>query len=68
MTVIRIFSIGVIPLAVQYTIVEGLNGMGMMQFSLPLSFFRKAVYFAALFTLPATFGAASTFWAEPISD
>ena len=67
-TVIRIFSIGVIPLAVQYTIVEGLNGMGMMQFSLPLSFFRKAVYFAALFTLPATFGAASTFWAEPISD
>ena len=36
-TVIRIFSIGVIPLAVQYTIVEGLNGMGMMQFSLPLS-------------------------------
>ena len=27
-TAIRIFSIGVIPLAVQFTIVEGLNGMG----------------------------------------
>ena len=67
-TAIRIFSLGVIPLAVQFTIVEGLNGMGMMQYSLPLSFFRKAVYFAALFLLPAVFGAASTFWAETISD
>lgn len=67
-TAIHIFSIGVVPLAVQYVIVDGLNGMGMMQFSLPLSFFRKAVYFAALFALPAAFGAVSTFCAETISD
>ena len=67
-TAIHIFSIGVVPLAVQYVIVGGLNGMGMMQFSLPLSFFRKAVYFAALFALPAAFGAVSTFCAETISD
>ncbi len=67
-TAIHIFSIGVVPLAVQYVIVDGLNGMGMMQFSLPLSFFRKAIYFAALFALPAAFGAVSTFCAETISD
>ena len=34
----------------------------------PLSFWRKAVYFAALFALPAMFGAEAAFYAEAISD
>ena len=42
--------------------------MGLVQLSLPLSAFRKVVYFAALFVLPAAFGARSTFYAEPVSD
>ena len=42
--------------------------MGMMQYSLPLSFFRKAIYFIPLFLLPAGFGAMAAFAAEPISD
>ena len=67
-TAIHIFSIGVVPLAVQSVHNDVLHRMGMMQFSLPLSFFRKAVYFAALFALPAAFGAVSTFCAETISD
>lgn len=65
---IRICTLGIVPLAVQYTIVDGFTGMGMMQYSLPLSFFRKAIYFIPLFLLPAGFGAMAAFAAEPISD
>ena len=65
---IRIYTLGVIPLAVQYTVIDGFTGMGMMQYALPLSFFRKAIYFIPLFLLPMQFGAISAFVAEPISD
>ena len=65
---IRICTLGLVPMAVQYTIVDGFTGMGMMQYSLPISFFRKAVYFVSLFWLPAHFGAMAIFAAEPISD
>lgn len=67
-TAIRICTLGLIPLAVQYVVVDGFTGMGMMRYSLPLSFFRKLVYFIPLFIFPAYFGAMSTFLAEPISD
>ncbi|EJW99879.1 MATE efflux family protein [gut metagenome] len=65
---IRICTLGLIPLAIQYVVVDGFTGMGMMRYSLPLSFFRKLVYFIPLFIFPAYFGAMSTFLAEPISD
>lgn len=65
---IRITTMGIIPLGLQYMIVDGFTGMGMMQYSLPLSFFRKLVYFIPLFVLPALFGGVATFYAEPISD
>ena len=67
-TAIRITSMGIVPLGVQYVIVDGLTGMGMMRYSLPLSAFRKLVYFVAIFILPAAFGAVAIFFAEPISD
>lgn len=67
-TAIRITSLGIVPLGVQYVIVDGLTGMGMMRYSLPLSAFRKLVYFVAIFILPAAFGAMAIFFAEPISD
>ncbi len=67
-TAIRICTLGLIPLAIQYVVVDGFTGMGMMRYSLPLSFFRKLVYFIPLFIFPAHFGAMSTFLAEPISD
>lgn len=34
----------------------------------PLSFWRKLVYFVALFALPAALGARAAFFAEPVSD
>ena len=65
---IKIVTIAIIPLGVQYAIIDGLTGMGQVQVSLPLSFWRKAVYFASIFLLAEFFDAASVFYAEPISD
>ena len=65
---IRIFTLAIIPLAFQYEIVDGFTGLGQVQVALPLSFFRKGLYFVALFLLPAMFGAEAAFFAEPGSD
>lgn len=65
---IKVCTLAIIPMGVQYALVDGLTGMGQVRLSLPLSFFRKATYFAALFCLPAVFGARAAFYAEPISD
>ena len=65
---IGICTMAVIPLGVQYAIVDGFTGLGQVRYALPLSFFRKLVYFVPLFVLPALFGADAVFFAEPISD
>ena len=65
---IKICTLAIIPLAAQYVFIDGLTGLGQVKVSLPLSMFRKLVYFIALFVLPAVFGAKATFFAEPISD
>lgn len=65
---IKVFTLAIIPLGIQYEIIDGFTGMGQVRISLPLSLFRKLVYFVALFTLPALFGARAAFYAEPISD
>ena len=65
---IRICTLGAVTLGVQYELVDGFTAMGQVQMSLPLSFWRKLVYFSAIFALPALFGAEAIFYAEPISD
>ena len=65
---IRICTLAAIPLGVQYAIVDGFTGMGQVQLSLPLSIWRKTVYFAAVFLLPGLLGAGMIFYAEPIAD
>ena len=65
---IRIYTITAIPLGAQYAIVDGFTGMGQVQLSLPLSFWRKGVYFVALFLLPVLLDASMIFYAQPISD
>ena len=62
------YTLALIPLGLQYEIVDGFTAIGQVRFSWPLSFWRKAVYFAALFILPAAFGAEAAFYAEAISD
>lgn len=65
---IRVCTLALIPLGMQYAIVDGFTAIGQVRFSWPLSFWRKAVYFAALFAMPTLFGAQAAFYAEPISD
>lgn len=65
---IRVFTLAIIPLGIQYELVDGFTAMGQVRLSFTLSFFRKAVYFGALFALPAFFGAKAAFYAEPVSD
>ena len=65
---IRVCTLAVIPLGIQYAIVDGFTAMSQVRFSLPLSTWRKLTYFVAVFTLPAAFGAEAVFYAEPISD
>lgn len=65
---IRVCTLSLLPLGIQYEIVDGFTAIGKVRFSLPLSFWRKTVYFASLFLLPVFFGAKSAFYAEPISD
>lgn len=68
MRAIRIFTLAIIPLGIQYELVDGFTAIGKVGLSLPLSFFRKLVYFLAVFLFPAWWGAQSIFFAEPLSD
>lgn len=65
---IKIYTIGIIPLAVQYTVVDGFTGMGIARVAITLSTFRKLIFLAGAFIIPATIGVTSIFYTEPISD
>lgn len=65
---IRIYTLGVIPLAIQYTLVDGLTAMGIVKASFPLSFARKGIYITLVILLCVYAGAERQFFAEPISD
>lgn len=65
---IRIYSLMIIPLAAQYTIVDGFTGMGISKMAISLSMFRKMLYFAGVFLIPVLFDITDVFYTEPVSD
>ena len=65
---IRIYTLGVIPLAVQYTIVDGFTGMGISRVAISLSLWRKTVFLVGVFLIPRLGGVTSVFYTEPVSD
>lgn len=65
---IQTMTLMIIPLGMQYELVDGMTALGQVKISFMLSFFRKGVYFVALLVIPWFFGAQSAFIAEPISD
>ena len=65
---IRMSTLGVIPLAVQYTIVDGFTGMGIAKVAITLSLFRKSVYFLSVVLIPLLTGVTTVFFAETVSD
>ncbi|MEG2349529.1 MAG: MATE family efflux transporter, partial [Hungatella sp.] len=65
---IRISTLMVIPLAVQYTFVDGFTGMGIAKIAISLSSFRKLLFFVLVLLLPRFFGVEAVFYTEPIID
>lgn len=65
---IHIYTLAIIPLAVQYALVDGFTGMSIVKAAFPLSFFRKGLYIGLVIYFSMLHGAAAMFWAEPISD
>lgn len=65
---IKICTAAIIPLGIQYGIVDGFTALGQVKYSFPLSSWRKLVYFLCVFLLPPFLGAESVFLAEPASD
>ena len=67
-TITRLYTLGVPFLALQYTIVDGFTGMGIFKYAFLLSAWRKVIYFACVFIIPAIFGVSHIFYCEPLSD
>ena len=65
---IRVYTLGVIPLAIQYTIVDGFTGMGISSVAMGLSMWRKTVFLAGVFLIPRFAGITNVFYTEPLSD
>ena len=66
--IMRVYTLGVLALPFQYTIVDGFTGMGVFKYAFPLSAWRKILYFASVFLIPPVFGVEAIFFCEPLSD
>lgn len=65
---IKVYTLGIIPLAAQYMVVDGFTGMGISRVAIILSMFRKAVFFLGVFLIPPIWGVEQVFFTEPLSD
>ncbi|MCD8335861.1 MAG: MATE family efflux transporter [Lachnospiraceae bacterium] len=65
---IQKYTLGLLGVAVQYAVVDGLTAMGQLRFALPISFFRKILYLVCVFTIPVFCPLDNVFYAEAISD
>lgn len=65
---IQKYTLGLLGIAVQYAIVDGLTAMGQIRFALPISFFRKILYILCVFIIPAFCPLENIFYAETVSD
>lgn len=65
---IRKYTLGLLGVAIQYAIVDGLTAMGQIRFALPISFFRKILYIVCVFLFPFFGSLENVFYAETVSD
>lgn len=65
---IKVFTAMILPLAVQYPLVDETTALGHLRLALFCSLFRKSLYFLALILLPTLVSAEATFFSEPIAD
>ena len=65
---IKIYTMGIIPLALQYAVVDGFVGMGVAKVAISLSMFRKVIFLGGAVLIPVWFGIEKIFYTEPVSD
>ena len=65
---IKVFTAMILPLAVQYPLVDETTALGHVRLALFCSLFRKSVFLTCLLLLPALVSAEATFLSEPIAD
>ena len=66
---IGVFTLAIIPLSLQYVLVDGLTAMERTKTALSLSLFRKSFYVLLVFLLPLIRKkATAVFYAQPIAD
>ena len=65
---IKLFTAMIIPLAIQYPLVDETTALGQVKLALFCSAFRKLIFFSCLLLLPAVFTAEAAFFSEPIAD
>ena len=65
---LRMYTLALLGVAVQYALVDSLTSMGKIKYALPLSLFRKIVYIVCIFVLPLCFDIQHIFYAGTISD
>lgn len=65
---IKTFTLGIIPLSLQYVFVDGLTALGRTKTALVLSILRKSSYVAFTILIPRLFTAKHAFYAEPVAD
>ncbi len=65
---IKIMTLMIVPLAVQYTIVDGFTGLSAVKYAITLSIFRKMLYFGCMIVFPLLWGIENVFFAEPFVD
>lgn len=65
---VRMYTLALLGVAVQYALVDGLTAMGKVRYAFPLSVFRKIVYTVCIFCLPMVFDIRFVFYAGSISD
>lgn len=65
---IRVMTACIIPMAFQYTFVDGMTALGVAKVAVSLSLFRKLLMIALTLVLPIFWGAGAAFLAEPICD
>ena len=65
---IKRFTCMILPLAIQYPLVDESIALGQVHRALFCWLFRKGVFLAGLILLPMYLGAEATFFSEPIAD
>ena len=65
---IRMYTLGLLPMTIQYTVVDGFTGIGAVRVAVVFSLWRKSIFLLYVMIVPRFLPIMYLFFAEPISD